>query len=135
LGDLERQRGNFGAARELFDQTLTWAKEGNIPGWVGHAYLGMAELAFAANQMEQAQTLVERAESHYRNTRPGHLWGEVQVGFLRGRLLRGMGRQEWRHVLEETRGRASAVGYRREAALIRQALDLDGSFAHALMFL
>jgi transcriptional regulator with XRE-family HTH domain/tetratricopeptide (TPR) repeat protein len=135
LGDLERQRGNFGAARELFEQTLAWAKEGNIPGWVGHAYLGMAELAFAADQMEQAQTLIEQAESHYRNTRPGHLWGEVQVGFLRGRLLREMGREEWRHVLEETRRRASAVGYRRDAALLQQALDLDGSFAHALMFL
>jgi hypothetical protein len=27
LGDLERQRGNFGAAWELFEQTLAWAKD------------------------------------------------------------------------------------------------------------
>src|SRR5262249_22374853 len=121
LGDLERQRENFAAARELFEQTLVWAKEAYIPGWVGHAYLGMAELAFAANQAEEAQILIEQAESHYRNTRPAHLWGAVQVGFLRGRLLRATGRQQWRDVLEETRQRASAVGYRRDAALLQQA--------------
>jgi tetratricopeptide (TPR) repeat protein len=135
LGDLERQRKNFGAARELFEQTLVWAKEAYIPGWVGHAYLGMAELAFATDQVEQAQILIEQAESHYRNTRPGHLWGEMQVGFLRGRLLLATGRQQWRDVLEETRRRALAVGYQRDAALIQQALDHHSGVANALMFL
>jgi tetratricopeptide (TPR) repeat protein len=135
LGDLERQRGNFAAARELFARTLAWAKEAYIPGWVGHAYLGMAELAFAANQMEQAQTLVEQAESQYRNTRPAHVWGEVQVGFLRGRLLRATVRQQWRDVLEETYRRASAMGYQREAALLREALDHSTDVSNALMFL
>lgn len=135
LGDLERQRGNFGAARELFEQTLAWAKDAYIPGWVGHAYLGMAELAFAANQMEQAQTLIEQAESQYQNTRPGHLWGEVQVGFLRGRLLRATGRHQWRDVLEETHRRASALGYQRDAAMLRGALDHGGNASNALMFL
>jgi tetratricopeptide (TPR) repeat protein len=135
LGDLERQRGNFGAARDLFEQTLAWAKEAYIPGWAGHAYLGMAELAFAANQMEQAQTLIEQAESQYRNTRPGHFWGEVQVGFLRGRLLRATGRHQWRDVLEETHRRASALGYHRDAALLRGALDHSGNVSNALMFL
>lgn len=135
LGDLERQRVNFGSARELFEQTLEWAKEAYIPGWVGHAYLGMAELAFAANQMEQAHILVEQAESQYRNTRPAHVWGEVQVGFLRGRLLRAAGDDQWRDVLEDTRRRASAVGYRRDAALLQQALGQSVSTPSALMFL
>jgi transcriptional regulator with XRE-family HTH domain/tetratricopeptide (TPR) repeat protein len=135
LGDLERQRGNFGAARELFEQTLAWAKEAYIPGWVGHAYLGMAELAFAANQMEQAHVLVEQAESHYRNTRPAHVWGEVQVGFLRGRLLRAAGQDQWWDVLENTRRRASAAGYRRDTALLQQALGQGVSTPGALMFL
>jgi tetratricopeptide (TPR) repeat protein len=135
LGDLERQRGNFAAARELFEQTLAWAKDAYIPGWVGHAYLGMAELAFAAKQMERARTLVEQAESQYRNTRPAHLWGEVQVGFLRGRLLRALGQEQWRDVLEDTRRRASAVGYQRDTALLQQALEQGGSSANALMFL
>jgi hypothetical protein len=135
LGDLERQRKNFGAAREYFEQTLAWAKDAYIPGWLGNAYLGLAELAFAANEIEQAQILIEQAESHYRNTRPGHLWGEVQVGFLRGRLLRATGRPQWRDVLEETRRRASAVGYQRDAAVLQQALDHHGDVANALMFL
>jgi transcriptional regulator with XRE-family HTH domain/tetratricopeptide (TPR) repeat protein len=135
LGDLERQRNNFGAARELFEQTLVWAKEAYIPGWVGHAYLGMAELAFAANEVEQAQILIEQAESHYRRTRPDHLWGEVQVGFLRGRLLRATGRPEWHEVLEETRRRACDAGYQRDAALLQQALDQGGGAANTLMFL
>jgi hypothetical protein len=95
----------------------------------------MAELAFAANQMEQAQTLVEQAESQYRNTRPAHVWGEVQVGFLRGRLLRATVRQQWRDVLEETYRRASAMGYQREAALLREALDHSTDVSNALMFL
>jgi hypothetical protein len=135
LGDLERQRGNFTAGRELLEQTLAWAKESYIPGWVGNAYMGLAELAFASNQVDQAHVLVEQAESHYRNTRPCHVWGEVQVGFLRGRLLRATRRPVWRDVLAETRRRALAVGYHRDAALIRQALDDRGSVAGALMFL
>ena len=112
-----------------------WAKEAYIPGWVGHAYLGIAELAFASNQMEQAHTLVEQAESQYRNTRPAHVWGEVQVGFLRGRLLRAAGHDRWRDVLENTRRRASAAGYRRDTALLQQALGQGVSTPNALMFL
>jgi tetratricopeptide (TPR) repeat protein len=135
LGDLERQRENFAAARDLFEQTLLWAKESYIPGWVGHAYLGMAELAFATTQLDEAQILMEQAESHYRSTRPGHLWGEVQVGLLRGRLLRATGQQRWQDVLKETHQRASAVGYRRETALIEQARERSSRFANALMFL
>jgi tetratricopeptide (TPR) repeat protein/DNA-binding XRE family transcriptional regulator len=135
LGDLERQRGNFAAARELFEQTLAWAKDAYIPGWVGHAYLGMAELAFAANQMEQAQTLLEQAESQYRNTRPAHVWGELQVGFLRGRFLRAVREEQWRDVLEDTLRRASAFGYLRDKVLVQDALDHDGNVANTLMFL
>lgn len=135
LGDLEHQRGNFGSARELFEQTLVWAKEAYIPGWIGHAYLGMAELAFATKQMEQAHILLEQAESQYRSTRPAHVWGEVQVGFLRGRLLRAAGHDQWRDVLENTRQRASAAGYRRDTALLQQALGQGVSTASALMFL
>jgi hypothetical protein len=114
---------------------LLWAKESYIPGWVGHAHLGMAELAFAATELDEAQILVEQAESHYRNTRPGHLWGEIQVGLLRGRLLRATGQQRWQGVLEETHQRASAVGYRRETALIEQVRERSGRVADALMFL
>jgi tetratricopeptide (TPR) repeat protein len=135
LGDLERQRGNFVAARELFEQTLVWAKDAYIPGWIGNVYLGMAELAFAVNDVEQTQILIEQAESQYRNTRPGHFWGEIQIGVLRGRLLRATGRQQWRNVLEETRQRASSVGYRREAGLLQQELECQGGVANALMFL
>jgi tetratricopeptide (TPR) repeat protein len=135
LGDLQRQRRNFGAARELFEQALAWAKDAYIPGWVGHAYLGLSELAFAANEMERSQILIEQAESHYRRTRPAHLWGEVQVGFLRGRLLRATGRPEWREALEETRQRACDAGYQRDAALLQQAQDCGSFVAGALMFL
>jgi transcriptional regulator with XRE-family HTH domain/tetratricopeptide (TPR) repeat protein len=135
LADLERQRNNFGAARELFERALAWAKDAYIPGWVGNAYLGMAELAFAANEVDRAQILIEQAESQYKHTRPGHLWGEVQAGFLRGRLLRATGRQEWREVLEETRRRACAAGYQRDGALLQQALDHGRGVASALMFL
>ena len=135
LGDLERQRGNFGAARELLEQTLAWAKEAYIPGWVGHAYLGMAELAFAANQKEQAHTLLEQAESQYRNTRPAHVWGEIQVGFLRGRLLRAAGQDQWWDLLENIRQRASAAGYRRDTALLQQVLGQGISTPNTLMFL
>jgi tetratricopeptide (TPR) repeat protein len=135
LGDLERQRGNFGAARELFEQALAWAKDAYIPGWVGHAYLGLAELAFAANDVDRAQVLIEQAESHYRRTRPAHLWGEVQVGFLRGRLLRAAERPEWRELLEDTRERARAADYHRDAALLQHALDDGGGVGNTLMFL
>jgi transcriptional regulator with XRE-family HTH domain/tetratricopeptide (TPR) repeat protein len=135
LGDLERQRGNFGAAQEHFEQTLSWAKDAYIPGWVGHTHLGLAELAFAGNDVDRAYVLIEQAESHYRRTRPAHLWGEVQVGFLRGKLLRATGRPEWRNVLEETRQRARDAGYQRDAALLQQALEHDGVVANALMFL
>jgi len=134
LGDLEL-RGNFGAAREHFEQTLSWAKDAYIPGWMGHAYLGLAELVFAANEVDRANILIEQAESHYKCTRPAHLWGEVQVGFLRGRLLRATGRPEWRAVLQETRQRARDAGYQRDAALIQQAVDHGGGGANALMFL
>jgi hypothetical protein len=78
-------------------------------------------LAFATKQMEQTHILVEHAESQYRNTRPAHVWGEIQVGFLRGRLLRAAGQDQWRDVLENTRRRASAE-YRRDTALLQQAL-------------
>jgi transcriptional regulator with XRE-family HTH domain/tetratricopeptide (TPR) repeat protein len=135
LGDLERQRGNFEAARQLFEQTLAWAKEAFIPGWVGHAYLGLAELAFATRQVEQAEERLEQAESHYRTTRPCHHWGEVQVGYLRGRLLQAKGRQQWRDVLEETHRRASTLGYRRDAALLGAVLHGGSNVANALMFL
>lgn len=135
LGDLERQRGNFQAARELFEQTLAWAKEAYIPGWVAHAYLGMAELAFAANRTEEAEIFAEQADSQYRNTRPGHLWGEIQIALLRGRLLRATGQQQWRDVLEQVHRRASAVGYQHDAAMARHALEHYRSFANVLMFL
>jgi hypothetical protein len=95
----------------------------------------MAELAFGANEVERARVLIEQAESHYRRTRPAHLWGEVQVGFLRGRLLRATGRPEWREVLEETRQRACDAGYQRDAAQLQQALGHGGGVANALMFL
>jgi hypothetical protein len=95
----------------------------------------MAELAFAAKQMEQAHILVEQAESQYRNTRPAHVWGEVQVGFIRGRLLRAAGHDQWWDVLENARRRASAAGYRRDTALLQQALGQGVSSPSALMFL
>ena len=95
----------------------------------------MAELAFAANQMEQAQTLLEQAESQYRNTRPAHVWGELQVGFLRGRFLRAVRQEQWRDVLEDTLRRASAFGYLRDKVLVQDALDHDGNVANTLMFL
>jgi tetratricopeptide (TPR) repeat protein len=135
LGDLERQRGNFSAARELFEQTLAWAKENYIPGWIGHAYLGLAELALATDRSEEALVLTEQAESQYRSTRPGHLWGEVRVGSLRGRLLRMAGQAHWRAALEETHRRAAALGYRREAAQLQRALSEENAVAGALMFL
>ena len=97
--------------------------------------MGLAELAFAANEVDRAHILIEQAESHYRRTRPAHLWGEVQIGFLRGRLLRAIGQPEWREVLEETRQRACDAGYQRDAALLQQALYHSGSVANALMFI
>jgi tetratricopeptide (TPR) repeat protein len=79
LGDLERQKQNYAAAREHLERAIELARATFVPGWLGNLHIGLAELALHRNRSDDAKILLEQAEAHYRNTHPRHWWGEIQV--------------------------------------------------------
>ncbi len=60
-GDFERQKGEFGNARTWLESALEAAKDAYIPGWIGNAYLGLAELALDEGRLKDANDLLDRA--------------------------------------------------------------------------
>jgi tetratricopeptide (TPR) repeat protein len=135
LGDLERQKHNYAAASEHFERGVELARATFIPGWLGNLHLGLAELALDQDRFDDAKVLLEQAEAHYKNTHPGHRWGEIQVGLGRCRLMRAAGNPEWSELARAVHREASAAGYSRDAAFASELLDGRVSLRNVLMFL
>lgn len=135
LGDLERQKQNYGAATEHFERAIELARATFIPGWLGNLHLGLAELALDRNQLDDAKILLEQAEAHYGNTHPKHWWGVIQVGLSRCRLMRAADNQEWPELAREVHSEAIAAGYSKDAALASELLNGRLRPRNALMFL
>jgi tetratricopeptide (TPR) repeat protein len=135
LGDLERQRQNYAAAGELFDEAIRLARELYIPGWLGNLHLGLAEIAMARKDFDEAQGLLSQAEAHYRSTGPKHWWGEVQIGLSRSRLMRDTGDNGWSTCVREVQNDAITAGYQRDASFAARLLEGGDRMDNVLMFL
>lgn len=135
LGDLERQKQNYSAASEYFETAIELARSTFIPGWLGNLHLGLAEVALDRKLFDDAKVLLEQAEAHYRNTRPRHWWGEIQVGLGRSRLMRVAGESGWSDVARSVYREATTAGYANEATIASTLLSGNPHFRNVLMFL
>jgi tetratricopeptide (TPR) repeat protein len=135
LGDLERQKQNYAAAREHLERAIELARATFVPGWLGNLHLGLAEVALDRNRLDDAKILLEQAEAHYRNTHPMHWWGEIQLGLARCRLMRATGSQEWTGLARTVHHEAIAAGYSRDAAFASELLNGQLRPRNVLMFL
>jgi hypothetical protein len=131
-GDLERQRANLVAARAYFERALSSAQDAYIPGWIGHCYLGRAELALAEGDLTSSEFDLKQARSFYETL--GQRWGLLQVGIgdVRIRLLRDD--PTWESLAVATLEDASNLGYKRDEAFLRTLLATRHHAANCLMF-
>ena len=134
LGDLERQKQNFSAAREYFEHAVDLARTLFIPGWLGNLHLGLAEVAIERSAADEAWNLLDQAEGHYRKTRPKHAWGDLQVALGRCRIMRSRADSTWKELAGAAERDALAMGYLKEAAFARKLLE-GTVVRNVLMFL
>jgi tetratricopeptide (TPR) repeat protein len=119
-GDFERQKGEFGNARTWLESALEAAEDAYIPGWIGNAYLGLAELALDEGRLKDANDLLDRARAHFEPT--SNLWGMLHFSIGTARALQIEGKSQWIEIAKIARTQALQAGYQRDATFVNQII-------------
>lgn len=135
LGDLARQQMEFDVAQRHFEDAMDRARESFLPGWLGNLMLGLGELMIDQGKTESALVYLEQAEAHYRQTKPQHAWGEVQIKLSRCRLFLKENSAQWRQYAEAALDSANEFGYTRDARFAERILQTCVPLDSVLMFL
>jgi hypothetical protein len=132
MGDLKRQMGLYDESERYFHLCLELARKNGITGWIGHSYLGLAELGLDQEDASAARKWCQLANNCYASIK--QQWGLIQVASCSARaaLLDG---SPWLEPAMEARDRSLEYGYGRDYVYNSMGIEEEKYSKNCLLFL